>query len=100
MTLTPAPAPEEYPEPDIADPEPMTTLTLTEVQDLAAILDKIDGFLRDGGGSAAVTGYWAECGHPRPGYAAGLLIDEVSFTSAWLHNKATRATQEETNDDE
>lgn len=57
--------------------------------DVASTLAEVDEFLRSPAGHAALEEFYQARGRVAPGYDAGLLIDDVSFTALWLRGKAT-----------
>jgi hypothetical protein len=59
-----------------------------QLADLARMLTDVDEFLRTPGGHAALEEHYAARGSIGPGYDASLLIDDVSFTTLWLRNRA------------
>jgi hypothetical protein len=63
------------------------TMPTPAVLDLARLLTEVDEFLRS---APAVTiemeRFLERRGHCHPGFAVGNLIDEVSFTAAWLRS--------------
>lgn len=61
--------------------------------DLAATLTQVDEFLRSPAGHAALEDYCAARGSIGPGFEAGNLIDEASFTALWLRSKAAPQAQ-------
>lgn len=52
--------------------------------ELARLLTAVDEFLRASHMSARLAAFLSALGHPNPGYAARLLIDDVSFTALRL----------------
>jgi len=61
--------------------------------DLAGTLTEVDEFLRSAAGHAALEGFYRARGSIVPGFAAGNLIDEVSFTALVLRGRAARQPQ-------
>ena len=84
------------------DAQATIAITLTEVADLAELLDEIDQFLRLGHHSIdALTDFYRthhDDNHPR--FVALCLLDSVSFTALSLRGRARAAatTQEQTNE--
>jgi len=60
---------------------------------LAATLTEVDEFLRSPAGHAALEEYYRAPGSTGPGFKAGNLIDEVSFTALDLRERAARQSR-------
>ena len=61
--------------------------------DLASTLTQVDEFLRSPAGHAALEDFYAARGSTGPGFEAGNLIDDVSFTALWLRGKTAPQAQ-------
>lgn len=68
-----------------------TAVRAASLAELAELLTGLDEFLRSGtAATSALTEFLASRGHAHPGFAAGNLIDEVSFTAYWLRGLTGR----------
>ena len=74
------------------DKPPQITLPAASMIELLAdLLTQLDEFLRSGSIIANdLADFLARHGHTHPRFAAGNLIDEVSFTAVHLHNLTHR----------
>jgi hypothetical protein len=88
MTIPPAPA-----SPAGLPGEPATVISAGQLAALASLLTDVDEFVRCGNGAAArLAEFYATCRNdPHPHYAAGTLIDLVSFTAASLRCQTATA---------
>jgi len=68
-------------------------ISKAQLADLADMLTEVDQFLRSVPGHAALEEYYAARGSTGPGFAAGNLIDWVSFTELWLRGKTAPQAQ-------
>jgi hypothetical protein len=66
-------------------------LSDSSLASLAGFLTTVDEFLRSPHMSARLAAFLSSAGHQHPGYAAGLLIDGVSFTAARFRQLASPA---------
>lgn len=61
------------------------TLTVSQLQIISGVLTDLDEFLRDHPGALDALGYFLLArGHSHPRFDAANLVDQVSFTAAWL----------------